>query len=60
MMISLIIVPTTSLVEQLNNDFKTYGYDHNHLIYSGKDKTTDKKSHDKYMAIYTSFKYRLV
>lgn len=39
----LIIVPTTSLVEQLNNDFKTYGYDHNHLIYSGKDKTTDKK-----------------
>jgi len=39
----LIIVPTTSLVEQLNNDFKTYGYDNNHLIYSGKDKNTDKK-----------------
>ncbi len=39
----LIIVPTTSLVEQLNNDFKTYGYDNNHLIYSGKDKNTDKR-----------------
>ena len=39
----LIIVPTTSLVEQLNNDFKTYGYDNNHLIYSGKDKNTAKR-----------------
>ena len=42
----LIIVPTTSLVEQMYNDFKEYGYNvdkHCHRIYSGKDKTTDKK-----------------
>ena len=42
----LIIVPTTSLVEQMYNDFKTYGYDvdrHCHRIYSGKDKNTYKR-----------------
>jgi len=42
----LIIVPTTSLVEQMYNDFKTYGYDverHCHRIYSGKDKNTSKR-----------------
>tara|TARA_B100000900_G_scaffold71647_1_gene56994 strand:+ start:1222 stop:2694 length:1473 start_codon:yes stop_codon:yes gene_type:complete len=42
----LIIVPTTSLVEQMYNDFKTYGYDverHCHRIYSGKDKNTNKR-----------------
>ena len=42
----LIIVPTTSLVEQMYNDFKTYGYDvekNCHRIYSGKDKNTTKK-----------------
>ena len=39
----LIIVPTTSLVEQMNSDFKSYGYDDSHLVYSGKDKNTDKK-----------------
>lgn len=42
----LIIVPTTSLVEQLWNDFSDYGYDSEkrvHKIYSGKDKTTDKR-----------------
>ena len=42
----LIIVPTTSLVEQMYNDFKNYGYDveHNcHRIYSGKDKNTSKR-----------------
>ena len=42
----LIIVPTTSLVEQMNNDFREYGYDVDsniHKIYSGKDKTTDKR-----------------
>jgi len=40
----LIIVPTTSLVEQLFKDFKDYGWDsdnHVHRIYQGKDKTTD-------------------
>ena len=39
----LVIVPTTSLVEQMTNDFKDYGYDINnvHKIYSGKDKNTD-------------------
>ncbi len=42
----LIIVPTTSLVEQMYNDFKSYGYDvdrHCHRIYSGKDKKTFKR-----------------
>lgn len=40
----LIIVPTTSLVEQMTNDFKQYGLDEDfiHKIYSGKDKATDK------------------
>ena len=41
----LIIVPTTSLVEQMYSDFKEYGYDVEnevHRIYSGKDKDTDK------------------
>ena len=43
---TLIIVPTTSLVEQMVNDFTEYGWnadDHVHKIYSGKDKNTDKK-----------------
>jgi len=42
----LVIVPTTSLVEQMYNDFKTYGYDvekYCHRIYSGKDKNTTKR-----------------
>ena len=42
----LIIVPTTSLVEQLYSDFTSYGYDSNifcHRIYSGKDKETEKR-----------------
>ena len=42
----LIIVPTTSLVEQMYGDFKDYGYDVDknvHKIYSGKDKDTNKK-----------------
>tara|TARA_E500000331_G_scaffold187042_1_gene179995 strand:+ start:28528 stop:29985 length:1458 start_codon:yes stop_codon:yes gene_type:complete len=34
----LIIVPTTSLVEQMHGDFCNYGYDKSHRIYSGKDK----------------------
>ena len=41
----LIIVPTTSLVEQMVNDFISYGWNANdfvHKIYSGKDKNTDK------------------
>ena len=38
----LIVVPTTSLVEQMTNDFVDYGYgqDNIHKIYSGKDKDT--------------------
>lgn len=38
----LIIVPTTSLVEQMTNDFVDYGFGQNdiHKIYSGKDKDT--------------------
>lgn len=42
----LVVVPTTSLVEQLYSDFKDYGYDVDnncHKIYSGKDKDTDKR-----------------
>ena len=41
----LIVVPTTSLVEQMVNDFISYGWNataHVHKIYSGKDKVTDK------------------
>ena len=40
----LLIVPTTSLVEQMYSDFKSYGYDsekHCHRQYSGKDKHTN-------------------
>ena len=42
----LIIVPTTSLVEQMVSDFVEYGWDaekHIHKICSGKDKVTEKK-----------------
>lgn len=42
----LVIVPTTSLVEQMFNDFKEYGMAVEtdvHKIYSGKDKVTDKR-----------------
>ena len=42
----LIVVPTTSLVDQMYNDFKSYGYDVEnrcHKIYSGKDKNTFKR-----------------
>jgi superfamily II DNA or RNA helicase len=43
---TLIIVPTTSLVEQMYKDFEDYGYDvqnNVHRIYSGKEKVTDKR-----------------
>jgi superfamily II DNA or RNA helicase len=42
----LLIVPTTSLVEQMHTDFKDYGMDIDeltHKIYSGKDKNTNKR-----------------
>lgn len=42
----LIVVPTTSLVEQMYSDFRQYGFDVErevHRIYSGKDKTTEKR-----------------
>ena len=41
----LLIVPTTSLVEQMYKDFQDYGYDsdkHCHRQYAGKEKVTDK------------------
>lgn len=41
----LLIVPTTSLVEQMYKDFESYGYDSDtncHRQYSGKDKSIDK------------------
>jgi superfamily II DNA or RNA helicase len=40
----LLIVPTTSLVEQMYSDFKSYGYDSEkycHRQYAGKDKHTN-------------------
>jgi superfamily II DNA or RNA helicase len=42
----LLIVPTTSLVEQMYKDFEDYGWDaeyYCHKIYSGKEKTTNKQ-----------------
>ena len=42
----LVVVPTTSLVEQMYKDFSDYGLDVEtevHMIYSGKDKKTTKK-----------------
>jgi superfamily II DNA or RNA helicase len=42
----LVVVPTTSLVEQMYSDFKLYNFDvdsHCHKIYSGKDKDTNKR-----------------
>jgi superfamily II DNA or RNA helicase len=41
----LLIVPTTSLVEQMYSDFESYGYDAEtncHRQYAGKDKVTKK------------------
>jgi superfamily II DNA or RNA helicase len=41
----LLVVPTTSLVEQMYKDFLDYGWDsesHCHKIYSGKEKQTNK------------------
>ena len=41
----LLVVPTTSLVEQMYKDFEDYSWnaeDYCHKIYSGKEKTTDK------------------
>ena len=40
----LILVPTTSLVEQMSSDFVSYGWkeEHIHKIYSGHDKESDK------------------
>jgi superfamily II DNA or RNA helicase len=42
----LVVVPTTSLVEQMYKDFEDYGFDAEnevHRIYSGKDKVTQKR-----------------
>ena len=42
----LIVVPTTSLVEQMYSDFADYGWDSEeqcHRLYAGHDKETDKK-----------------
>lgn len=42
----LIIVPTTSLVEQMYSDFADYGWDveeHCKKVYGGKDKNTDRE-----------------
>jgi superfamily II DNA or RNA helicase len=41
----LLVVPTTSLVEQMVSDFASYGWDTDefcHKVYSGHDKTTDR------------------
>ena len=42
----LVVVPTTSLVEQMYGDFADYGWspdEYCHRLYSGYDKNTDKK-----------------
>ena len=42
----LIVVPTTSLVEQMYNDFADYGWfpdEHCHKLYAGSDKNTSKE-----------------
>tara|TARA_B100001750_G_C15516362_1_gene607531 strand:- start:2107 stop:3570 length:1464 start_codon:yes stop_codon:yes gene_type:complete len=42
----LLVVPTTSLVEQMYSDFREYGWfpdDHCHKLYAGHDKYTDKE-----------------
>ena len=42
----LIVVPTTSLVEQMYSDFADYGWfpdEHCHRLYAGKDKNTNKE-----------------
>jgi len=42
----LIVVPTTSLVEQMYKDFADYGFDvgtNCHKIYAGRENTTDKQ-----------------
>lgn len=42
----LVVVPTTSLVSQMFSDFESYGFNADqqcHIIYSGKDKDTDKR-----------------
>ena len=42
----LVVVPTTSLVEQMRSDFELYGFDvenNLHTIYSGKEKNTGKR-----------------
>ena len=41
----LLVVPTTSLVEQMYKDFQDYGWDaesHCHLVYSGREKVDDR------------------
>ena len=43
---TLIVVPTTSLVEQMYKDFSDYGWDvgsYCHKIYAGKDRETDSQ-----------------
>jgi len=43
---TLIIVPTTALVEQMTSDFSDYGFDSEnnvHKIYYGKDRNTEKQ-----------------
>ena len=42
----LVVVPTTSLVEQMYSDFAEYGWiseDYCHRLYAGREKSTDKK-----------------
>jgi len=53
---TLIIVPTTSLVEQLHKDFEDYGWisdEYVHKIYSGREKITNKQvTISTYQSIY--------
>lgn len=53
---TLLITPTTSLVEQMYGDFKDYGWDADeyvHRVYSGRAKETDKQvTISTYQSIY--------
>ena len=51
----LLVVPTTSLVEQMYKDFIDYGWDadaHCHMIYSGKEKIRSKNGNHHNLAIH--------
>ena len=53
----LIIVPTTSLVEQMRGDFEDYGDGSAHVIYSGKDKVIGGGNHTNVQLVLQGWNY---